>query len=96
MRYLIAHLPACTTACIYLIFILHFGKYSEKLEPEAKVKFMPQPIKTFTVDSLPVRVYANQPDMAADAALEVRNYLASVIAAKGSAAAILATGNSQI
>ncbi|MCD6052343.1 MAG: hypothetical protein K0Q55_3761, partial [Verrucomicrobia bacterium] len=55
---------------------------------------MPQPIKTYTVDSLPVRVYANQPDMAADAALTVRNYLASVIAKKGSAAAILATGNS--
>lgn len=57
---------------------------------------MAQPIKTFTVDSLPVRVYASQPDMAADAALTVRDYLASVIAAKGSAAAILATGNSQI
>lgn len=57
---------------------------------------MAEPIKTFTVDSLPVRIYASQPDMAADAALEVRNYLQSVITAKGSAAAILATGNSQI
>jgi len=57
---------------------------------------MSQPIKTYTVDSLPVRVYANQPDMAADAALTVRDHLAAVIAQKGSAAAILATGNSQI
>ena len=54
------------------------------------------PVKSFEVDSLPVRVYANQDDMATAAAAEVNAYLCGVIAEQGSAAAILATGNSQI
>lgn len=54
------------------------------------------PIKTFQVDELPVRVYASQSDLAADAAREVQAHLAECIAARGEASAILATGNSQI
>lgn len=57
---------------------------------------MSQPVQTFTVDSLPVRVYATQDDMSAAVAAEVQQYLQQVIARQGSAAAILATGNSQI
>ena len=55
-----------------------------------------QPIKTFKADSLPVRVYAAEADMAADVAQTVHDYLVDTIASQGEAAAILATGNSQI
>ena len=55
-----------------------------------------QPIKIFTADSLPVRVYASEADMAADVAQTVHGYLVETIASQGEAAAILATGNSQI
>ena len=54
------------------------------------------PIKTFTVDELPVRVYAQQSDLASDAARVVQEFLARCIAERGAATAILATGNSQI
>jgi glucosamine-6-phosphate deaminase len=54
------------------------------------------PIKQFQVDALPVRVYANQADLSQDAARITHTYLREVLAAQGSAAAILATGNSQI
>ena len=54
------------------------------------------PVKSFEVDSLPVRVYASQNDMATAAAAEVNAYLCGVIAEQDSATAILATGNSQI
>jgi glucosamine-6-phosphate deaminase len=54
------------------------------------------PIKTFQVDALPVRVYASQADLSEDAARLVHAYLLEVLAKQGSAAAILATGNSQI
>lgn len=54
------------------------------------------PVKTFLADLLTVRVYASQADLAADAAREVNGYLQRRIAENGSAAAILATGNSQI
>lgn len=54
------------------------------------------PIETFQVDELPVRVYAKQDDLAADAARLVQSFLAECIAARGAASAILATGNSQI
>lgn len=50
----------------------------------------------FTVDQLRVRVFANQPDLATAAALEVNAYLRETMARQGSAAVILATGNSQI
>ena len=55
-----------------------------------------QPVKTFNVDSLPVRIYASESEMAADVAQSVHNYLVETISNQGQAAAILATGNSQI
>lgn len=54
------------------------------------------PIKTFQADELPVRVYAKQEDLAADAASMVQVFLAQCIAERGAASAILATGNSQV
>lgn len=48
------------------------------------------------MDELPVRVYANQDALAADAATMVQKHLAQCIAERGAASAILATGNSQI
>jgi glucosamine-6-phosphate deaminase len=54
------------------------------------------PIKTFQVEELPVRVYAQQEDLAADAAQTVQKFIADCIAERGEASAILATGNSQI
>ena len=55
-----------------------------------------EPAQSFEGDSLPVRVFTSQDDMATAAAVEVNEYLCGVIADRGSAAAILATGNSQI
>ena len=57
---------------------------------------MSAPVKTFTADALPVRVYASQRDLAQDAASLVHGHLQQTIATQGSAACILATGNSQI
>jgi glucosamine-6-phosphate deaminase len=54
------------------------------------------PVRSFKADALDVHVFASQPDLASYVALDVRNYLAETIARNGSAAAILATGNSQI
>ena len=54
------------------------------------------PVRTFTADALPVRVYKSQPDLAADVTRLVEDYLVEVLSKQGSAAAILATGNSQI
>lgn len=54
------------------------------------------PTKTFQVDRLPVRVYAKQEDLAADAAQMVQAFLAQCIVERGEAFAIMATGNSQI
>lgn len=53
-------------------------------------------LKTFSVDKLPVRVLATTRDLAVDAAREARETLRAAIAARGAAAAILATGNSQL
>lgn len=52
--------------------------------------------RSFNADALNVRVFSSLDDLATDAALEVNNHLRTTLAAKGSAAAILATGNSQI
>jgi glucosamine-6-phosphate deaminase len=52
--------------------------------------------KSFTADRLTVRVFASQNEMAADAAKEAAACLREGISARGSAAAILATGNSQL
>jgi glucosamine-6-phosphate deaminase len=54
------------------------------------------PIKTFQVDELPVRVYASEEDLAQDAAREVQVFLQQCLAERGEASAILATGNSQV
>jgi glucosamine-6-phosphate deaminase len=54
------------------------------------------PIKHFTVDSLPVKIFADRAALAQFAANEVHAYLRETLARQGSAAAILATGNSQI
>jgi glucosamine-6-phosphate deaminase len=56
----------------------------------------PQPVKTFSVDLLPVRVYGSREDLSAAAAHEASDHLKAVLARQGSAAVILATGNSQI
>jgi len=54
------------------------------------------PVKTFQVDALPVQVYAGKAELSQAVARITRTYLMETIAAQGSAAAILATGNSQI
>ena len=52
--------------------------------------------KSFKADQLDVQVYNGLDDLAADAAEVVNTFLRATIQEKGSAAAILATGNSQI
>ncbi len=52
--------------------------------------------RTFTVDALPVRVFPTIADLARDAAREAHGILVNAIATRGSTAAILATGNSQL
>lgn len=54
------------------------------------------PVKTFSADALSVRVYASQADLSQDVARITQAYLKETLETKGSAAAILATGNSQI
>lgn len=53
-------------------------------------------IKTFTVDELHVRVHLSQAELSTEVAQIVRDHFAATIARQGSAAAIMATGNSQI
>jgi glucosamine-6-phosphate deaminase len=57
---------------------------------------IPEPTRSFVVDSLPVRVYATQGDLAAAAAFEAKRHLREALAARGTAAAILASATSQI
>ena len=57
---------------------------------------MTKAIKTLQIDSLPVRIYETQADLARDVARTAHEHLSNVLARNGSAAAILATGNSQI
>jgi glucosamine-6-phosphate deaminase len=52
--------------------------------------------RAFVQDELAVKVYGSLEDLASDAAEEVNAILRSAIQEKGSAAVILATGNSQI
>lgn len=56
----------------------------------------PDPTRAFTVDSLPVRVHSTEGALAADAARAARELLNAALREKGEAAAILATGNSQL
>jgi glucosamine-6-phosphate deaminase len=57
---------------------------------------MPEPIKSFTVDALEVRIYANGDALAAAAAEAARDYLKRTLSAKPTAAAILASAASQV
>jgi glucosamine-6-phosphate deaminase len=57
---------------------------------------MVQPLQSFQVDSLPVRVYPSQEAMSEAVASDVRDCLSGVIARQGGARVILATGNSQV
>jgi glucosamine-6-phosphate deaminase len=57
---------------------------------------MAVPVKSFQVDALSVRVYATQKALSEAVSSEARDYLADVVSRHGSAAVILATGNSQI
>ena len=52
--------------------------------------------RKFKVDDLEVQVFGALSDLAADAAFEVNAFLRATLQEKGSAAVILATGNSQI
>ena len=52
--------------------------------------------KSFTTESLSVRVYDTEARMAADAAVLAQRYLQEVLQKNGRAAVILATGNSQL
>jgi glucosamine-6-phosphate deaminase len=52
--------------------------------------------RSFKTDKLTVEIFNSLDDLAADAALEVNHFLRATLREKGSAAAILATGNSQI
>jgi glucosamine-6-phosphate deaminase len=57
---------------------------------------VPAPSKTFSAEALSVRVYASRDDLSAAAADETSHHLESVLSKQAGAAAILATGNSQI
>jgi glucosamine-6-phosphate deaminase len=54
------------------------------------------PAKNFQVDALEVRVHANQEELAREAARMAQACVQEALAARGSAAVILATGNSQL
>jgi len=55
-----------------------------------------RPLCEFTVDALPVKIFPDRPPLAQYAANEVHAFLRQTISSQGAAAAILATGNSQI
>ncbi|MBI2924691.1 MAG: glucosamine-6-phosphate deaminase [Verrucomicrobia bacterium] len=57
---------------------------------------MKNPLKTFTADSLAVRVYATHEELAADAARLAHEFLQQTVATQGHAAAILASAASQV
>ena len=54
-----------------------------------------QPIATFSVDALTVRLYNSQTALAQDAAIIAQTYLQTVLNRRGTVAVLLATGNSQ-
>jgi glucosamine-6-phosphate deaminase len=57
---------------------------------------MPEPLRTFTVDSLSVMVFAQPETLAKAAALVTRQHLQEILAAQNRAAVILATAHSQL
>lgn len=58
--------------------------------------FTPAPVRSFIADQLRVHVFASNEDMSLAVASHVHAYLKNTLATQGSAAVILATGNSQI
>jgi glucosamine-6-phosphate deaminase len=54
------------------------------------------PVRVWQAEALPVRLYGTAAGLAGDAARLAREYLEATLARQGSAAVILATGNSQI
>ena len=75
----------------HLTFVIQLKSMSAE-----SVFILPQPVRSFVVDQLPVQIYAKQSHLATAAASIVNDYLCRVIEKQGSAAVILATGNSQI
>jgi glucosamine-6-phosphate deaminase len=57
---------------------------------------MPQPIRMFTVEQLPVEVYASNAALGQAAAERAAGILKAALAARGAANLVLATGNSQL
>ncbi|MBL9172782.1 MAG: glucosamine-6-phosphate deaminase [Verrucomicrobiales bacterium] len=57
---------------------------------------MPAPIRTFRADQLAVEVFASNDALSENVAQRVQKLLIETISSQGSAAAILATGNSQL
>jgi glucosamine-6-phosphate deaminase len=57
---------------------------------------MPTPLRTFQVDALQVEVYRQEADLVGSLVRQTQSYLNEVIDRQGSAAAILASGASQI
>jgi len=60
------------------------------------LRAIPQPVKTFQADALPVRIYSSCGEVSAAAAYEASAYLKELLAKQPRVAAILATGNSQV
>jgi glucosamine-6-phosphate deaminase len=58
--------------------------------------FIPAPLRSFQADKLRVHVFASNDDMSVAVAAHVHAYLLETLERQGSAAVILATGNSQI
>ena len=61
-----------------------------------RMPVVPTPVRSFRANALNVEVYQDTAALSTAVAHRVRDLLADVIARQGSAAAILATGNSQI
>ncbi|PSB48241.1 glucosamine-6-phosphate deaminase [Chamaesiphon polymorphus] len=57
---------------------------------------MPNPLRTFQVDALQVEVYRDEADIVSHLVQHTQSYLSATIDRQGSAAAILASGASQI
>lgn len=57
---------------------------------------MPNPLRTFRVDALQVEVYRDEADLVSHLVQHTQSYLSATIDRQGSAAAILASGASQI
>ena len=76
---------------------MHYAPHSFKeMEVLEKSASWQRAARSFKVDDLNVQVFNSLDDLANDAAFEVNKFLRTTLREKGSAAAILATGNSQI